>query len=46
MIFDAGGLSLIGSGTDLGGHVRALFFAKEPLPEWLMGAGKKGLETV
>ena len=46
MIFDAGGLSLFGSETDLGGHVRALFFAKEPLPEWLIGAGKKGLETV
>jgi release factor glutamine methyltransferase len=45
-IFVATGFGLVDIRRDLGGHVRALSFAMEPLPEWLTPAGKKGLETV
>lgn len=46
VIFTAAGFTPIATRTDFGGHVRALCFAAEPLPQWLTDAGKKGLETV
>ncbi|CAN0384598.1 unnamed protein product [Discosporangium mesarthrocarpum] len=45
-IFDGAGFGLVEARDDLGGHTRALVFAKEPMPEWLTKARKKGLETV
>lgn len=44
-IFEARGFALVGTRTDLGGHVRALSFGVQPLSEWLTDALKKGLET-
>lgn len=44
-IFEARGFELVGTRTDLGGHVRALSFGVQPLAEWLTDALKKGLET-
>tara|TARA_R110002072_G_scaffold30957_23_gene96064 strand:+ start:440 stop:1351 length:912 start_codon:yes stop_codon:yes gene_type:complete len=44
--FETGSFTLVDTRRDLGGHVRALSFARKPLPEWLTGTGKKGLETV
>lgn len=45
-IFGAGGFAPVDTRSDLGGHARALSFAMEPLPKWLTGTRKKGLETV
>lgn len=45
-IFGDSGFAPVGTRTDLGGHVRAVSFAMEPLSEWLTDDLKKGLETV
>ena len=45
-IFVAAGFGPVDIRRDLGGHARALSFGMEPLPEWLTGTRKKGLETV
>ena len=45
-IFKMSGFRPVDTRNDLGGHVRALSVAMEPIPEWLTNVGKKGLETV